>query len=121
MTELASVVVVTWVPGLVAISVKSIVNGIFPSPSVAHIVSVALQVFPPILDATTTLVAIVTVGVFMISDAVNVSVTISHCFAYIGLALLEIMFTAINAGGVISILIGLAEASVLGFPSASSA
>ena len=66
-------------------------------------------------------VAILTVGVVMVSDEVNVSVTVSPVFAFAVLALFDVMWTGDNVGVTESYVLDNVVAAVLPFPAASCA
>ena len=97
-TELESVVDDTEAPAFPAVSENDdIENGTTPSVSVPNIVYVAVHAFPTAV-AVTAWVAIVTVGVVMVSDEVNVRVTVSPVFAFAVLALFDAMWIGDKVG-----------------------
>ena len=87
-TEVESLTVDTFEPSLPALSVKAILNSTIPSVSPLSTVYEEVHVFPLVLLASllvsatlTTPEVKLTVGVCMVSEAVNVSVTTSLFFA----------------------------------------
>jgi hypothetical protein len=111
-TEVPSIVEVTWVPGLSDLSLKSIVKATAPSVSPEARSKVAVQSFPltletvtdPTVEASPTVKA--TAGVWIVSSAVNESVTVSPLVAVssvpILVALFESIDTLVSVGAVLS-------------------
>ena len=106
-TEVPSVVEVTWVPALPAVSAKLIVKATAPSVSPDARVNAAVHSFPLALVTVTNPVAEAppiekaTVGEAIVSFAVNERVTVSPTFATL-VALPESIDTLVSVGAVLS-------------------
>jgi hypothetical protein len=111
-TKEPSVVLLTVVPAFDARSENDIENGTVPAVSPDAMTYVAVHEVPE-PDTVAACVAMVTVGVLIVSEDVKVSVTVSPTLALLVTALLDWMWTGDNVGAVLSITSGLVPVTLL--------
>ena len=104
---------VTATPAFPTKSVKSITKLVSPSVSDEVKVYDANQLFPAVLVGETKCPAIVTTGVWIVSDEVRVKLTVSPTLAKLVLALLEEIATLVRVGAWESLLVVIVAAELV--------